>query len=52
MWCWNVNGAAMGDGIASSGIDVALLQEAPQPPATWPGTVVPDPTAGWATACW
>jgi hypothetical protein len=52
MWCWNVNGAAMGDGIASSGIDVALLQEAPQPPATRPGTVVPDPTAGWATACW
>jgi endonuclease/exonuclease/phosphatase family metal-dependent hydrolase len=52
MWCWNVNGLATWDAIASSGIDVALLQEAPQPPATWPGTIVPDPTAGWATAGW
>lgn len=52
MWCWNLNGVATWDSITSSGIDVALLQEAPKPPATWPGAVVPNPNEGWATAGW
>ena len=52
LWTWNVNGTGVWDTLAASGIDVALLQEAPPPPAAWSGTVVPDPSDGWATAGW
>ena len=52
LWTWNVNGTAVWDTLAESGIDVALLQEAPPRPAAWSGMVVPDPSDGWATAGW
>ncbi|MCC5947341.1 MAG: endonuclease/exonuclease/phosphatase family protein [Nitriliruptoraceae bacterium] len=52
LWTWNVNGLRPWDELASSGVDVALLQEVPAPPADWPHPVVPDPAEGWATAGW
>ena len=52
MWTWNVNGLRPWETLAASGIDVALLQETPVPPADWPHPVVPDPADGWATAGW
>ena len=52
MWSWNLNGVVAWEQIVSSGIDVALLQEAPRPAASWPAAVVPDPSAGWGTAGW
>ena len=52
IWSWNVNGHAVWDELAAAAIDLALLQEAPAPPADWPHTVVPDPAPGWATVGW
>jgi exonuclease III len=52
LWSWNVNGLRPWEALAGSGVDVALLQEVPVPPADWPQVVVPDPAEGWATAGW
>ena len=52
LWTWNVNGLRPWEELASSNVDVALLQEVPVPPADWPHPVVPDPADGWATAGW
>ena len=52
LWTWNVNGLRPWEELASSGIDVALLQEVRVPPTDWPHAVVPDPADGWATAGW
>ena len=49
---WNVNGLRPWDTLASSGMDVALLQETPVPPPEWPRPVVPNPAHGWGTAGW
>lgn len=49
---WNVNGLRAWDTLASSDIDIALLQETPVPPPDWPHRVVPDPADGWGTAGW
>src|SRR5829696_1807084 len=47
---WNVNGQHLWDQLAASGVDVALLQEAPVPLGSWEGQVVPHPAVGWGTA--
>jgi len=47
---WNVNGQHLWDQLAASGVDVALLQEAPVPLGSWEGKAVPHPAAGWGTA--
>ncbi len=52
LWSWNLNGVAAWDTIASSGVDLVLLQEAPRPPTEWSKSVVPDPGGEWATAGW
>jgi exonuclease III len=52
IWSWNVNGRHLWDELAASGIDVALLQEAPVPPSPWEGKIAPDPSMGWGTAGW
>ena len=49
---WNLNGRALWDQLAAADIDLALVQEAPLPPATWPRTVVPPPADGWTTFGW
>ena len=52
LWIWNINDSAVWDTLAGSRIDVALLQEAPAPPAAWSGTPAPDSSDGRATAGW
>jgi len=52
IWSWNVNGQHLWDRLATSEVDVALLQESPVPVGPWEGKVAPHPEAGWGTAGW
>jgi exonuclease III len=52
IWSWNVNGQHLWDRLATSKVDVALLQESPVPVGPWEGKVAPHPEAGWGTAGW
>lgn len=50
---WNVNRRQVWDGLtAIEDLDVALLQEAPRPPAGTFLDCVPDPAGDWSTTHW
>ncbi len=49
---WNVNGLAVWDDVIDSGVDVALVQEAPRPPTELVPRTLPDATGEWATTGW
>ena len=52
IWSWNVNGLDLWDRLYADGVDIALLQEAPRPPAGWHLPIAPDPAGEWRTAGW
>ena len=56
---WNINQLALWDQLAVDGAELALLQEAPEPPSgaahtspDWPQEILPGPGEMWATAGW